>query len=154
MILIWFQLRFWYGFSCDSWCFETNPSEPYPKLWVFGFTMNMGQTTYLFVDGRVAMAVSIPFLSWHFGLKTRSKDPRATTRKDRRCPKALKKTPWCQNTRKKHLGNISGCISAPETTFFPLRRGHVDLITKSFWQHFNIAPETRRFLCLPVVVSS
>ena len=36
MILIWFQLWFWYGFSYDSWCgsnlwFETNPSEPYPK---------------------------------------------------------------------------------------------------------------------------
>ena len=36
MILIWFQLWFWYGFSYDSWCgsnlwFEANPSEPYPK---------------------------------------------------------------------------------------------------------------------------
>ena len=36
MILIWFQLWFWYGFSYDSWCgsnlwFEASPSEPYPK---------------------------------------------------------------------------------------------------------------------------
>ena len=36
VILIWFQLWFWYGFSYDSWCgsnlwFEANPSEPYPK---------------------------------------------------------------------------------------------------------------------------
>ena len=36
MILIWFQLWFWYGFSYDFWCgsnlwFEANPSEPYPK---------------------------------------------------------------------------------------------------------------------------